>query len=481
MSLEGVIAANRFGLGARPGEVARASSDPRGWLTAQIAPADMPEPLDGQALMSGGEAVLELTRYRQERRQMRADQADAEERKAFAQEQRRILVGEMAARFDLGFRSQRPFAERLTWFWTNHFTISTQNAGTASLAGAYEREAIRPHIAGRFEDMLLAMATHPAMLVYLNNAQSIGPHSQAGEKSQRGLNENFGRELMELYSLGVDGGYTQADVIALARLLTGWSIDNGQAGGRAGGGGGRFFRARMDSTETIQGASSGFRFFANRHEPGAVTLRGKAYSDGLQGGRQAIHDLAHDPATARFIAGKFAAHFISDNPPPASVARLEKIFRDTGGDLKAMTVAVVEDPAAWAPGPGKMRAPVEFVTASYRLLGLPRDQNRQRQAQAAMQACRMMGQFPMAAPSPKGWSDVSQDWSGPDAVLSRIAYARQLGARVGAGLSKNDVAGLAAQALGPRLSPATTRAMADAADSGEAVALLVSSPELQRR
>ena len=216
----------------------------------------------------------------------------------------------MGARFDLGFTTTTPFAERLVWFWNNHFTISIQNAQTASLAGAYEREAIRPFIAGKFEDMLLAVATHPAMLIYLNNAQSIGPDSQAGEMSRRGLNENFGRELMELYSLGVNGGYTQADVIALAKLLTGWSIDTGQPDG----GRGRLVRiaqSRLSPADFTQdpSMSSGFRYFPNRHEPGSVALRGKTYSDGYQGGRAAIHDLAHDPATARFIAGKFAVHF----------------------------------------------------------------------------------------------------------------------------------------------------------------------------
>jgi uncharacterized protein (DUF1800 family) len=319
------------------------------------------------------------------------------------------------------------------------------------------------------------------MLIYLNNAQSIGPDSQAGEISRRGLNENFGRELMELYSLGVNGGYTQTDVIALAKILTGWSIDMGEAQNR-----GRFVRimqSRLGSTDLNQddGASNGFRYFPQRHEPGSVTLRGKTYSGGFEAGRAAIHDLAHDPSTAKFIAGKFAVHFISDTPPPQSVARLEEIFRNTGGDLKALAVAAVEDPAAWTPGPGKMRPPVEYVTATYRLLNLPQAQNAQRQVQMAMQACRLMGQFPMAALSPKGWPDQSQDWSGPDAVLSRIAFARQLASRLPQGFSNGQIVQLAEGALGPRLSAATREAIAAAANAGEGLALLLSSPEFQRR
>ena len=480
MSLDGVIAVNRFGLGAKPGEVDAASGNSKAWLTAQVAPAPQPVAANGTAFKSGAQLVADLAQFRRQRRDARQDN-DAAAAMAFNKQQRQILLDEMVARFNLGFSTSRPFAERLVWFWTNHFTISTQNAGTASLAGAYEREAIRPFIAGKFEDMLLAVATHPAMLIYLNNAQSIGPDSRAGEISRRGLNENFGRELMELYTLGVNGGYAQADVIALAKLLTGWSIDAGEPPG-----GGRFIRimrSRLIPADAGQGsgASSGFRYFENRHEPGRVSLRGKTYPDGFAGGREAIHDLAHDPATARFIAGKFAAHFIADTPPPDSVSRLERIFRDTGGDLKALAMAVVEDPAAWTPGPGKMRPPVEYVTSTFRLMGLPQAQNAQRQTQMAMQACRLMGQFPMAAPSPKGWPDQSQDWSGPDAVLSRIAFARQLSSRLPQNLGVGQVVQLAGNALGPRLSATTRGAIAAAANAGEALTLLISSPEFQRR
>jgi uncharacterized protein (DUF1800 family) len=481
MTAEGSIAANRFGLGAKPGEIQRIGGSPQEWLIAQIGPAEQPVSMDGQPFETGASLMADLIAYRQQRREMK-EANDPQGAKGFRKAQRQTLINEMAGRFDLGFTTDRPFSERLVWFWSNHFTISTQNAGTASLAGAYEREAIRPHIAGRFEDMLVAVATHPAMLIYLNNAQSIGPDSRAGQMAKRGLNENFGRELMELYSLGVDGGYSQADVIALAKLLTGWSVDRGvstmqgfrpqQA---------RFFQASGDEIVRDGGISSGFQYYPNRHEPGPVILRGKSYPDGFAGGRAAIHDLAHDPATARFIATKFAVHFIADVPPPTSIVRLEKVFRDTGGDLKALAAAVIQDPAAWASGQGKMRPPVEYVTASYRLLNLPQNQNEDRQTLGAMQSCRLMGQFPMAAPSPKGWSDQSADWSGPDAVLSRIAWARQLGSKLPQNFEVSQVIQLADNALGARLSGDTRNAIARAADAGEALALLLSSPEFQRR
>ena len=481
MSLEASIAANRFGLGARPGDIETIRANPRQWLTAQIAPAQQPSTADGAVFSTGAEAVTALAAYRRLRQELKAN-GDGQDAKAFFQQQRQILVDEMAARFHLGFTTDRPFAERLVWFWSNHFTISTQNAGTASLAGAYEREAIRPHIAGKFEDMLLAVATHPAMLVYLNNAQSIGPNSAAGQNSRRGLNENFGRELMELYSLGVDGGYGQGDVIALANLLTGWSIDAGGAQNMAGGRLARFIDTRQSDDAVAEvGISSGFRYYPARHEPGTFVLRGRSYPDGFAGGRAAIRDLAHDPATARFVARKFAVHFIADAPPKASMARLEKVFRDTAGDLKALAVAAVEDPAAWSPEPGKMRTPVEYVTATYRALNLPQAANAQRQTLGAMQACRLIGQFPMAAPSPKGWPDLSQDWSGPDAVLARIAWARQLGSRLPHNFTAQQIAKLGDHILGPRLAPATSQAIAAPADGGEALALLFSSAEFQRR
>src|SRR3984957_7539508 len=215
-----------------------------------------------------------------ERRAIKAGDPDAQ--KKLAGGRLKIFTDEMAGRFKLGFITKRPFAEHLVWFWTNHFTVSTTAGRALNFCGAFEREAIRPYIADKFENMLLAVASHPAMLVYLNNNASIGPDSPAGQLSGRGRNENLGRELMELYSLGVDGGYTQADVIALAKILTGWSVD-----------------------PTTQ---SGFNFYPERHEPGGVSLRGRVYPPTLKGGIAAVRDLAHDSHTAHHIARKFATY-----------------------------------------------------------------------------------------------------------------------------------------------------------------------------
>ncbi len=460
MSLEGAVAAQRFGLGARPGEIESASAAPKAWLLRQLdSPVDEPQPLDGGApFKSGGDLVSELIQYRKDREREKA-QASAnmpapDPVKIFFKTRVQEYTREMAARFALGFTTQKPFAERLVWFWSNHFVVSALNPAAITFVGAFEREAIRPNVMAKFEDMLLASTRHPAMQLYLDNAQSIGPDSLAGRISGKGLNENLGRELMELHTLGVDGGYTQADVIALAKILTGWSIDR-------------------------DGGTTGYRYYPPRHEPGDIVLRGKTYNGGEEAGIAALKDLAHDPATARHIARKFAVAFIAENPPPESVARLEKRFKDTGGDLKALAAAAVNDPVAWKPGSGKMRSPVEYTTAAMRMLGWPRTTTDQdKQVKGVMAATRMMGEFPMAAPSPKGWPDNSDAWSGPDALLNRIQWAKELGNR----LPQNfDALAVADGGLGPLLQADTRAAMKSSANSGEAVALLVSSPEFQRR
>ena len=451
MSLEGAIAVHRFGLGARPGEIEAASRDPKGWLVAQIGTAaEQPVASDGGAFPDSGLLVRQEQEMIAARRAFKAGDTEAQKKQAGGRV--KIFADEMAGRFHLGFTTARPFAEHLVWFLTNHFTVSTTAGRTLNFAGAFEREAIRPYIADTFENMLLAVASHPAMLVYLNNVASIGPHSPAGARSGKGRNENLGRELMELYSLGVDGGYTQDDVIALANILTGWGLD--------------------------PNAPSGFGFFSNRHEPGAQSLRGKRYAGDLRSGVQAVRDLAHDPHTAHHIATKFATYFIADEPSPQSVARLEAVFNKSGGNLKALATTAVEDPAAWTPAPGKMRSPVEYVTAGYRLLDLPRGDNAAQQIRAAMGSTRAMGEFPMTASSPNGWPLVSEAWTGPDAVLNRIEWAKQVGARMPPNFN---AAAVADGGMGPLLAPATKTAMARAETQSDALALLIASPEFQRR
>jgi uncharacterized protein (DUF1800 family) len=464
MSLEGAIAAHRFGLGARPGEIARASANPRAWLLDQISgPAPTPAAPTG-GYPDAGKLVSEEEDYKAEKAANKGVRQERKEAKEKGQPlpkggtipniRKQTYMAEMEARLALGCTTDKPFAERLVRFWSNHFTVSIAKKKTMVFIGDYEREAIRPYIAGTFEDMLFAVCMHPAMQIYLDNWRSIGPDSQVGAKGgKHGLNENLGRELMELYTLGVDGGYSQADVIAMAKLLTGWSIYDGHA--------------------------NGFGFFQEKHEPGPIALRGKTYPAGWDGSVAAIKDLAHDPATARHIAKKFATHFIADNPPADSVARLEKVFIDTRGNLHALSEAVVKDAAAWRPELQKFRTPVEYVTAARRLMGWNNDSGRgEGDMRRMLGAVKMMGEVPFEAPSPKGWPDNADAWNGSDALLARVQWAKEFGDHLPQTFNVGTMAG---DGLGPLLSDNTKSVMAKASSKGEAVALLLASPEFQRR
>jgi uncharacterized protein (DUF1800 family) len=305
------------------------------------------------------------------------------------------------------------------------------------------------------------------MQLYLDNAQSIGPDSFAGQRSGKGRNENLGREILELHTLGVDGGYTQDDVIALANILTGWSIDRGPAP-RA-----RMINARMGEAE------NGFRFYLPRHEPGAKTLLGRRYEEGYRGGVQALTDLAQHPATARHIAAKLATHFIADDPPEASVKRIETAFRESGGELMKVYEVIIDDPAAWRPEAVKFRSPVEYVTAAMRIAGGDRlDALDEKSVVAFMQTARTMGEMPFAAPSPQGWPDRTEAWAGSDAVLRRVEWANTAARRFGA---QSDPVALADAALGPLLNAETRIQITRAASQAQGLALLFASPEFQRR
>ena len=265
---------------------------------------------------------------------------------------------EALARLQRGMIADCGFAERLVVFWSNHFCISANKGGLARMwAGSFEREAIRPFVLGRFGDMLKAVEQHPAMLFFLDNQQSLGPESRAGQNRKRGLNENLAREILELHTLGVGGGYSQADVTSLARIITGWT-----------------FAGRQGQL----GAPGSFVFNANAHQPGAQHLMSKIYEDtGVAQGEAALADIARHPSTAKFIATKFVRHFVADDPPPALVARLQEVFRRSDGDLKALATALLDSDEAWAAPMTKLRSPYEFLVASGRLLArLPEDSGR---------------------------------------------------------------------------------------------------------
>jgi uncharacterized protein (DUF1800 family) len=382
---EATLALNRFGLGPRTGSITAIASDPRGALIAELDRQSAGR-IQNPELMSSGVATRAAFAFQQAQRELRRNAKSApkesQESKDAAKDvakdaaapagpspgaakapepkldpksnagiaPQQIYLDEAKARLTTALDAEIGFVERLAWFWSNHFCVSADKFGVRPIAGAFEREAIRTNVLGRFVDMLRAVETHPAMLLYLDNARSIGPTSQAGKNRGRGLNENLAREILELHTLGVRTVYTQDDVTAFAKVITGWSI-----------------------VPLAQDPERGGEFIFNprMHEPGTQTIIGEAYADaGFDQGRRVLADLARHPATAQHVAHKLAKHFVADDPALALVERLAKRFRDTEGDLKEVAKALVASPEAWATPRGKLRRPTEWIVASLRATGV---------------------------------------------------------------------------------------------------------------
>jgi uncharacterized protein (DUF1800 family) len=346
------------------------------------------------------------------------------------------------------------FVERLVVFWSNHFCISANKGELARIwAGSFEREAIRPHVLGRFGDMLKAVEQHPAMLFFLDNQQSLGPDSRAGQNRKRGLNENLAREIMELHTLGVGGGYTQDDVTSLARIITGWT-----------------FAGRQGQL----GVPGSFVFNVNAHQPGAQRLLGKTYEDnGVAQGEAALADIARHSSTAKFIATKFARHFVADDPPPALVARLHDVFHKSDGDLRALTVALLDSDEAWQPPLTKVRSPYEFLVAAGRLLAqIPDDPTRY------LGGLNVLGQPLWSPAGPNGFPDSNAAWAAPEGMKLRLDISAQIASRLAANVDPRHLLELAAA---DSASPETRRAIELAESRQQALALLLMSPEFQRR
>jgi uncharacterized protein (DUF1800 family) len=442
----------RFGLGARPGDLAREEPVEEA-LRREILAGTIPLP-GGPDLASAPTLLTALQIEEQGRKLARAGNPDAAmpEGPPAPAIQERVYRAEVAARLALAQHAPLGFVERLVWFWANHFTVSVARGPRLRVsAGAFEREAIRPHVLGRFRDLLLAAATHPAMLIYLDNVASVGPNSPAGQRQGKGLNENLGRELLELHTLGADGGYTQADVTALARILTGWSLQ------------------RDGNAEGLPGTTT---FRRGAHEPGAVMLLGRTYLDvGPEQLRMALDDLAVHPATARHVALRLARHFVADDPPPALVARLAQTFLDQDGDLSRVALALVEAPEAWDPAQRKIRSPQEFVVAAMRGLSLAPD------PRMVMGALSALGQPYWSAPAPNGYPDEAGAWASPEGLHARL----DLAARTGQLAAGSDPAAFADAVLGPLATDETRTAIRRAESRPQAIALVLMAPEFQRR
>src|SRR5579872_2724923 len=476
-----LLALNRFGFGARggaAGDLANAAADPRGFVKA-----DLKAPNGVLLDMPGLQGTLGLTHvafaYQDEVKQTReAKKANASEEmpdkekmsamvtpdkatpNASMQAKEPLNIIQKTFRAEALARLQRAvvadcgFGERLVTFWSNHFCISAAKGQLTRIwAGAFEREAIRPHVYGRFADMLRAVEQHPAMLFFLDNQQSLGPDSRAGQNRKRGLNENLAREIMELHTLGVGGGYTQADVTSLARIITGWT-----------------FAGRQGQL----GTPGTFVFNANAHQPGPQTLLGKTYADtGLAQGEAALADLARHPSTAKFIATKLARHFVADDPPPALVARLEATFRRTDGDLRALATTLVDSDEAWQAQASKIRSPYEYLVATGRLLAqVPDEPSRY------LGGLNLLGQPLWSPAGPNGFPDTNAAWAAPEGMKLRLDIAAQIASHLGDNVDPRDLLELVA---GGAASQETRQTIARAVSRQQALALLLMSPEFQRR
>ena len=483
--IQAEIAVLRFGLGARPGDLAAAASDPRAWLTAQIGG---PAQLAGTTPLAPCDQIFtEVLAARDERQEMKREAAarsgtvdtpaaGAAAAAAFNPVRDAYLPhyrAQVLARAQSAALTARPFAERLVHFWTNHFAVSADKGAVFGIAGTLENEAIRPNVNGRFADLLIAVEQHPAMIAFLDNQYSVGKDSELAllaarraarqgtmgapdqPKREFGINENLAREILELHTLGVNGGYTQNDVTSFAQIITGWSIGGGK-GRLMGGTPGRFY------------------FRDNLHEPGAKTLLGKTYTeDGQRQGEAVLADLARHPATARFIATKLVRHFVADDPPPAAVERVAHAFRKSGGDLPRVYAALIEAPEAWDAEMRKFKTPEDFVFSTLRALNVS-----PRQPEEVVRSFDLLGQRQYVPGSPAGWPDTSKSWDGSDALMHRVLWASRAASRYERGI---DPVELAASSLGAYARPETLTALRRASSSSQALALLLMSPEFQRR
>jgi uncharacterized protein (DUF1800 family) len=478
MIIDAAIAMNRFGLGAIPS--AALPAKPKNWLKDQFGKYDAaPQSLTGQP--SRADIAAEFREYQLDRRdfrQARKEAASAEPDMAQIDPAKlekvvntlRIRYTAAAdARINTALGTDTGFAERLVYFWSNHFAVSVDKLPVLALAGDFEFNAIRPNIMGKFSDLLLAATTHPAMLLYLDQAQSIGPtsplaqHVAARRNRELGLNENLAREILELHTLGVRTGYSQNDVTEFARALTGYTV-----GGMAKGPIQRFMAQN--------GKDGDGQFFAAIHEPGDRQVIGQRYAQqGEAQARAILGDLAVHPSTAKHIATKLAQHFVADNPPATLVTRLERAFLKSGGDLPTVYEALIDAPETWTPQQAKFKSPWDWVLSSLRALNVRDLQGRDRQGVGTF---AQLGQPIWRPGSPAGYADTTENWAGGAALMRRVEIANRLADR---SANRVDARTLAPLVLPGQLKPTTSESIARAESPSQGLALMLLSPEFLRR
>jgi uncharacterized protein (DUF1800 family) len=485
------LALHRFGFGPRAGTISAIASDPQGALIAELDGPKAGQIADAGLITSGAaarmafefnseraakqrleskrqEALKEAAKRAAENPSMQAGDtpaaamenggkpAEAPPAAAPPQQQPQPenpvadnFFREAQAHYRAATSAEIGFVERLVWFWSNHFCV---NADDTVMAGAYEREAIRPHVLGKFADLVLAVESHPAMLVYLNNVVSMGPNSTAGINRERGLNENLGREILELHTLGVRTGYTQDDVVSFAKTITGWTVRN-------------------VNDDPDHGGE--FLFHPRLHEPGSQTVMGKPYRDtGVEQGRAVMLDLSRHPATALHVAAKLARHFVADDPPPPLVETLRQKFIETDGDLWEVSKVLVRAPEAWAPEQRKLKRPGEWMMTWLRAAGFPGD------PRAITRTLNLLGEPLWRPRAPKGFPDTAADWM--DGIAHRLDAANAI-AQNPTNYDRIDPKALLETSLGPLASAETRTAVARADTKQQAITLVLMAPEFQRR
>ena len=455
MTSKSTIAAIRFGYGLSPTQPA-----PKGAEDILAALAG-PDQAATQYPVMGMDGAIKLARnFRAAARSAKGEKAvRAKDLNAARQDLVGAVAAGMVAQLQRAVQSPDGFRERLQAFWTDHFTVVAKIGAYKAAPGAFGEEAIRPHLAGYFSQMLRAAVTHPAMLLYLDQSTSIGPDSRFAKTHKVGLNENLGREVLELHTVGVGDSYTQTDVRQFAKLLTGLGFN----------------------------AKTGFRFHANWAEPGAELVLGRRY-----GGEEpaqlkdifaALDDIAVMPATAHHIARKLAVHFVSDTPDDGLVAHVASAYQSSQGHLPTVYAALLDHPAAWAPLGAKARQPWDYIAAALRALGAPPEQlaglSYKHVKGALMNPMRLMGQPYQKASGPNGWPEDAAAWITPQGLAARIQWAMAVRRLTGGDLP--DPRTLVGTALADAASPVLAKAAGRAESKREGVGLVLASAEFNRR
>lgn len=441
-----LINASRFGYGIRPNEAPFSAG-----LLAQMQSVDPADTaMDFSNTEQRGDGLLAL---RQEQR----DNGNESRKYKKLRQELRDLVNEDFRRLLLRpMLSPRGFRERIFAFWLDHFTVAPKQLNSQILLGGYFEDAIRPNLSGRFADLLKAVVTHPSMILFLDQNASVGPNSTGGQRRDRGLNENLAREILELHTLGVDGGYSQDDVRQFAELLTGLTVT-------------------QEGTEFKQGIA----------EPGAETILGQTYGGGrasLENIFEFLEDLAIHPTTARHLANKLAVHFVGPEPNAAYVDAMSDAYLSSGGDLVALYDVLLNHKAAEAPLGQKARTPFEYMVCCLRALETQSDTiqnlNPRELRNGFFTPLVSMGQPPFRPSGPDGWNEALEAWITPPTLATRINWA---GALAQNNATHLDPRRLLETVLGPLAPNDLSFAVAAAETKWEGVALMLISPTFMRR